>query len=253
MSILQVQNVTKEFGGLTALKDVSFSVESNMIFGLIGPNGAGKSTMFKIVAGFYRPTSGQIVFDGENITGLAPSRIATSGVVRTFQETTLFQELTVLENALIGTHKSAATNIFSAILGIDKDKQSKAYQQAEEVLDFMGLSERKNQLAAELPLGSKRALAIAVALAAKPRLVLMDEPFAGMNAEETGNMMTLTRKVCDFGVTIILVEHDMKAVMGLCDQLTVLNFGTVLARGTPEQVRNNPDVVNAYLGGSTAA
>ncbi len=251
MAALEIRNVTKVFGGLTALNDVSFSVEPGKIFGLIGPNGAGKSTMFKVIAGFHQPTSGEVLFNGQDITGLKPNRIAAAGIVRTFQETTLFQELAVSDNALIGTHNSAATDVVSAILGLDREKQKTALQQAEQVLDITGLSDRKNQLASELPLGSKRALAIAVALAAKPQLLLLDEPFAGMNPEETNNMMELTRKVCDSGITIVLVEHDMKAVMGLCNQLTVLNFGSVLAEGTPEQVRHNPDVVNAYLGGGT--
>lgn len=248
-AILQIRNITKEFGGLTALNDVSFNVEPGRIFGLIGPNGAGKSTMFKIIAGFHEPTSGSVIFNGQNITGLKPNRIAAIGVVRTFQETTLFQELAVFDNALIGTHNSAATDVVSALLRLDRQKQEAAAKHANDVLNVMGLSKRRNQLAGELPLGSKRALAIAVALAAKPQVLLLDEPFAGMNAEETNHMMSLTRKVCESGITIVLVEHDMRAVMGLCDHLTVLNFGTVLASGTPGQVRNNPDVVNAYLGG----
>lgn len=250
MTILEIQNLTKQFGGLTALNDVSFKVETGQIHGLIGPNGAGKSTMFKNIAGFYTPSQGEILFDGTSIKGLAPSRISTLGVVRTFQETTLFQELTVFDNVLVGTHNRSRTNIFSAILGLDRTLQDQAQQDAMEILEFMGLIDRQHQLAGELPLGSQRALAIAIALISKPKLMLMDEPFAGMNPEETGHMMDLTRKVRESGVTIVLVEHDMKAVMGLCEELTVLNFGTLLARGTPEQVRNNPDVINAYLGGS---
>ncbi len=252
MAILEVRNLTKQFGGLTALNDVSFSVEPGEIHGLIGPNGAGKSTMFKNIAGFYAPTSGEIRFDGRDITGLKPSRISHEGIVRTFQETTLFQELSVFDNVLVGTHNRSRTDIFSAILGLDRQKQREAEDSAIEVMEFMGLADRRDQLAAELPLGSQRALAIAIALVSKPRLMLMDEPFAGMNPEETGHMMDLTRRVRESGVTIVLVEHDMKAVMGLCDRLTVLNFGTLLARGSPEEVRNNPDVISAYLGGSHA-
>lgn len=249
MAILEIRHLTKQFGGLTALNDVSFEVEAGEIHGLIGPNGAGKSTMFKNIAGFYTPTSGEIIFDGHEITGMKPSRISEQGVVRTFQETTLFQELTVFDNVLVGTHNRSRTNIFSAILGLDRQKQRAAEISALEVMDFMGLADRKHQLAAELPLGSQRALAISIALVSKPKLMLMDEPFAGMNPEETGQMMELTRKVRESGVTIVLVEHDMKAVMGLCDHLTVLNFGNLLAGGSPEQVRNNPEVINAYLGG----
>ncbi len=250
MSILQIENVTKQFGGLTALNDVSFQVEEGAIHGLIGPNGAGKSTMFKNIAGFYTPTKGSIKYQGKEIAGNKPYVIAERGIVRTFQETTLFQELTVFENALIGSHFKARTNLFSAILGLDKQKQREASEKVMEVLDFMGLSDRKDQLASGLPLGSQRALAISIALVTEPKLMLMDEPFAGMNPEETNHMMSLTQKVRESGITIVLVEHDMKAVMGLCDYLTVLNFGQLLAEGTPEEVRHNDKVIEAYLGGA---
>ncbi len=248
MSILEVKNLTKKFGGLTALNNVSFTVEANHIHGLIGPNGAGKSTLFKNISGFHVPTDGDILFNGTSVKGHKPSNISKLGIVRTFQETTLFQELSVFDNILIGTHSAMRLNVFSALLGLDRDQQNQAVRSAMQMLDFMGLVERKQQLASELPLGSQRALAVAIALVSKPRLVLMDEPFAGMNPGETSRMMELTRKVRESGVTIVLVEHDMKAVMGLCDQLTVLNFGSLLAQGTPEQVRSNPEVVSAYLG-----
>ncbi len=253
MSLLEIKRLTKRFGGLTALNEVSFSVDANSIHGLIGPNGAGKSTMFKNIAGFYSPTSGDIQFDGASIVGLSPARISKAGIVRTFQETTLFDELTVLDNVLIGRHKFAASNVLSALFGLDRDVQKQARHDALAVLDFMGLTDRQEQLAAELPLGSQRALAMSIALASKPRLMLMDEPFAGMNPEETGQMMVLTRKIRDSGVTIVLVEHDMKAVMGLCDRLTVLNFGTLLTEGTPDEISQHPDVIAAYLGGGVAA
>ena len=248
MPILEVRNLTKKFGGLTALNNVSFTVEANHIHGLIGPNGAGKSTLFKNISGFHAPTAGDILFNGTSVKGRKPSNISKLGIVRTFQEATLFQELSVFDNVLIGAHNSMRINVVSAILGLDRSQQDQAARSAMQMLDFMGLVERKRQLASELPLGSQRALAIAIALVSKPRLLLMDEPFAGMNPEETSRMMELTRKVHESGVTIVLVEHDMKAVMGLCDQLTVLNFGSLLAQGTPEQVRSNPDVVSAYLG-----
>lgn len=250
MAILEIKNVTKQFGGLTALNDVSFQVEEGEIRGLIGPNGAGKSTMFKNIAGFSIPTKGTIVYQGENIEGKKPHAIAEMGIVRTFQETTLFQELSVFENALVGSHIKGRTDVFSAILGLDKQKQKAAADKVMDVLEFMGLSERQNQLASELPLGSQRALALAIALVSEPKVMLMDEPFAGMNAEETNHMMDLTRKVQESGITVVLVEHDMKAVMGLCHYLTVLNFGQVLAHGTPEDVRNNEKVIEAYLGGT---
>ncbi len=250
MPVLQIENVTKQFGGLTALNDVSFQVGEGEIHGLIGPNGAGKSTMFKNIAGFYTPTTGKILFQGQDIAGKHPSVVSELGIVRTFQETTLFQELTVFENALMGCHKFARVNLFTAILGLDKAKQKEAEEKTMKVLKFMGLADRREQLASELPLGSQRALAIAIALNTYPKIMLMDEPFAGMNPEETNHMMDLTRKVRDQGITIVLVEHDMKAVMGLCDTLTVLNFGNLLAEGTPEEIRNNEKVIEAYLGGA---
>lgn len=248
MPILEIRNLTKKFSGLTALNDVSFTVEANHIHGLIGPNGAGKSTLFKNIAGFHVPTDGDILFNGASVKGRKPPDISKLGIVRTFQETTLFQELSVFDNVLVGVHNNMRINVVSAILGLDREQQNEAARSTMQMLDFMGLAERKHQLASELPLGSQRTLAIAIALVSKPRLLLMDEPFAGMNPSESSHMMELTRKVRESGVTIVLVEHDMKAVMGLCDQLTVLNFGSLLAQGTPEQVRSNPDVVSAYLG-----
>ena len=249
MSILEINNVTKQFGGLMALDDVSFRVDEGEIRGLIGPNGAGKSTMFKIAAGFYEPTRGSIVYKGVNIEGKKPHTIAEMGIVRTFQETTLFQELSVFENALVGAHINSRPNVISAVLGLDRLKQQAASDKVMDVLEFMGLTERKDQLASELPLGSQRALALAIALVSEPKLMLLDEPFAGMNPEETNHMMDLTRKVCESGITIVLVEHDMRAVMGLCNYLTVLNFGKLLAEGTPDEIRNNDRVIEAYLGG----
>ena len=250
MAILEINNVSKQFGGLTALDNVSFQVEAGEIRGLIGPNGAGKSTMLKNIAGFQVPTLGSINYQGQSIEGKKPHTIAEMGIVRTFQETTLFQELSVFENALVGSHIRARSNVFSAVLGLDRQKQEAANDKVMEVLEFMGLIERKDQLASELPLGSQRALALSIALVSEPKVMLMDEPFAGMNGEETSHMMDLTRKVRESGITVVLVEHDMKAVMGLCNYLTVLNFGQVLAQGTPEEVRNNDKVIEAYLGGA---
>jgi branched-chain amino acid transport system ATP-binding protein len=248
MALLEVKEITKRFGGLVALNNVSFAVESGEIRGLIGPNGAGKSVMFKTISGFYRPARGQIFYQGEDITGQRASYIAERGLVRTFQETTLFQELTVYQNVLIGCHLYARSNLFTALLRTDREKQKEAAERALRVLEFMGLRSRKDELALNLPLGSQRALAIAVALAAEPKLLLLDEPFAGMNPEETNHMMDLVRKVQESGVTIILVEHDMKAAMGLCGRLMVLNFGEFLAEGTPEEIRSNGAVIEAYLG-----
>jgi len=248
MHLLKINNITKKFDGLTALNDVSIHVEAGQIRGLIGPNGAGKSTLFKIIAGFYRPTEGDISYEGQSIVGKQPSDIAQLGIVRTFQETTLFQDMSVLDNVLIGCHLQARSNVIEALFRLDRARQQQAEDRALEILDFVGMADRREQMAAELPLGSQRSLAIAIGLAAQPKLLLMDEPFAGMNGEETGRMMELTRKIRDQGVTIVLVEHDMKAVMGLCDYLTVLNFGSLLAAGTPAEIRQNEAVIEAYLG-----
>jgi branched-chain amino acid transport system ATP-binding protein len=250
VALLEIDDVTKRFGGLTALEEVSFRVEEGEIRGLIGPNGAGKSTMFKNIAGFYTPTSGDIRYQGRSIAGFKPHDIAEMGIVRTFQETTLFQELSVFENVLVGCHIRARSNLLAAVFGLDRARQKKAVEKVDQVLEFMGLADRRQQLASELPLGSQRALAVAIALAAEPKLLLLDEPFAGMNPEETRQMMDLTRRVRESGVTIVLVEHDMKAVMGLCGYLTVLNFGQLLAEGTPDEIRHNDKVIEAYLGGA---
>jgi len=248
MALLELKGITKRFGGLVALDGVNFTVEEGEIRGLIGPNGAGKSVMFKTISGFYVPTRGQVLYQGEDITGKGASAVASRGLVRTFQETTLFQEFTVYENVLVGCHLRARSNLFSALLRTDRQKQKEAEAKTLEVLEFMGMMERKDQLALNLPLGSQRTLAVAIALAAEPKLLLLDEPFAGMNPEETSQMMEMVKKVHEFGVTIILVEHDMKAVMGLCQRLMVLNFGQLLAEGSPEEIRSNEQVIEAYLG-----
>ena len=248
MVLLEVNSITKRFGGLVALDNVSFSIEEGEIRGLIGPNGAGKSVMFKTISGFYQPTKGQILYRGEDITGRGASAIAERGLVRTFQETTLFQEFTVYQNVLVGCHLRARSNLFTALLRRDRRKQRDAEAKTFEVLEFMGLMDRKDQLALNLPLGSQRALAVAIALAAEPKLLLLDEPFAGMNPEETSQMMLMVQKVHESGVSIILVEHDMKAVMGICQKLMVLNFGQLLAEGSPEEIRSNEEVIKAYLG-----
>ncbi len=248
MTLLQVQGLFKRFGGLIAVHDVNFSVDQGMIQGLIGPNGAGKSVLFKTITGFHSPNQGKILFLGEEITGLGPSAIAEKRLVRTFQETTLFQEFTVFENVLMGCHIKARSNFFSALFRTDRKKQEEAEAKTLDIIEFMGLTKRKDQLALNLPLGSQRTLAVAVALAAEPELLLLDEPFAGMNPEETSHMMDLVKKIQNNGTTIFLVEHDMKAVMGLCEKIFVLNFGKLLANGSPEEIQANDQVIEAYLG-----
>jgi branched-chain amino acid transport system ATP-binding protein len=204
--------------------------------------------MFKTIAGFYGPNEGQVVYQGEDITGLGASAVAERGLVRTFQETTLFQEFSVYQNVLVGCHLRARSNMFSALFRTDLQRQKAADAKTIEILEFMGLADRKDQLALNLPLGSQRTLAVAIALAAEPKLLLLDEPFAGMNPEETSQMMQIVRRIRDSGVTIVIVEHDMKAIMGLSEKLMVLNFGQLLAEGSPQEIRSNDQVIEAYLG-----
>ncbi len=248
--VLEIDNLTMRFGGLTAIDRLSFNVERGAIHGLIGPNGAGKTTTFNVVSGFYKPTGGEVRLRGETISGLRMYEVARRGVVRTFQHSTLFAELSVLENALIGTHMSFPPNIFAAMAGVDKANRRAARARAEEALDFFGLSGLAEELAGDLPHGHQRALGMAVALAARPDVVLLDEPFTGMNPEETGRMMELMVKLRNTGVTILLVEHDMHAIMGLCDRITCMSFGRLLAEGSPQEIRHHPDVIEAYLGGA---
>ena len=253
MPILEVRDLTRRFGGLFAVSDLTFSVDEGEIRGLIGPNGAGKTTTFNVISGFYPPSEGRVLFLGKDISGMSTNAIAALGLVRTFQATTLFQELTVLENVLVGCHLMARTDPFRALLGTDRPREEAARARAVEILDFFGLGERRDDPGMSLPHGLQRSLGMAVALAADPKLLLLDEPFTGMNPEETRRMMDIVRKVRDRGITILLVEHDMQAVMGLCDRITVLNFGRLLTEGTPEEVRRHPEVIEAYLGAASHA
>ena len=252
MTILEIRNLTRRFGGLFAVSDLSFAIDEGEIRGLIGPNGAGKTTTFNVIGGFYPPSEGRVLFRGEDISGMPTNAIAARGLVRTFQATTLFQELSVLENVLVGCHLQARADPLRTLLGANRAREDAAHARAREILDFFGLEPRADDPGMSLPHGLQRALGVAVAFAAEPRLLLLDEPFTGMNPEETRRMMELVRKVRDQGVTILLVEHDMQAVMGLCDRITVLNFGRLLTEGTPEEVRRHPDVIEAYLGAAAS-
>ncbi len=248
MTLLEVDRLTRRFGGLTAVNNLSFQIEAGAIHGLIGPNGAGKTTTFNVISGYYKPSAGRVVYDGRDISGMKTSAITELGLVRTFQATTLFHELSVYDNVLVGCHLTARIDPFSVLFGLKKDREASARARVDEILDFMDLSALKDELCSNLPHGLQRALGIAVALATEPKLLMLDEPFTGMNPEETRRMMELIRQVRDSGVTILLVEHDMQAVMGLCENITVLNFGSLLAEGAPEAIRANPEVVEAYLG-----
>ncbi|MFQ5564856.1 MAG: ABC transporter ATP-binding protein [Paracoccaceae bacterium] len=247
---LETGGLTMRFGGLTAVDGLDFKVEHGAIHGLIGPNGAGKTTLFNMISGFYKPTAGQVRLRGEVISGLSMHEVARRGVVRTFQHSTLFAELTVLENALIGTHMTFRPNIFAAVIGWGAEDRRGAQARAEETLDFFGLLSHAHEHAGDLPHGHQRALGMAVAMAAHPDVMLLDEPFTGMNPEETNRMMALMFKLRDSGITILIVEHDMHAIMGLCDRITVMNFGRLLTEGEPQDIRTHPDVIEAYLGGA---
>ena len=247
---LEMRNLTMRFGGLMAVDGLSFKVAHGSIHGLIGPNGAGKTTTFNMISGFYTPTSGQILLRGEDISGLAMHEVARRGVVRTFQHSTLFAELTVLENALVGTHMPFRPNIFAAIIGWDREDRRGAEARAREALEFFGLDDLVDERAGDLSHGHQRALGLAVAYASHPDVMLLDEPFTGMNPEEPRQMMELMRRLKADGITILLVEHDMQAIMGLCDTITCMSFGKFLAEGGPAEIRHHPAVIEAYLGGA---
>jgi len=247
MPILETRGLSKQYGGLAAVNDVDLHVDEGEIVGLIGPNGAGKTTCFNLLSGFVRPTRGTVTFAGEDITGLRPHDVAARGMVRTFQLTTLFHDMTVLESVLLGLHLHVRTRL--GRLFFQRHTYSPAeIAQAREVLEFAGLTPVDERLARTLPHGHQRVLGIAMALAARPRLLLLDEPVAGMSQAESARVMRLVRTIRDRGTTVLLVEHNMKAVMGTCERIVVLNFGQKLTEGTPAEVGNNPSVIEAYLG-----
>ena len=248
MEILKVDRITMRFGGLVAVNDLEFAVNKGEIRGLIGPNGAGKTTTFNVISGFYKPTSGRVIFKGEDISGMKMNAVAAKGLVRTFQHSTLFQEFTLLENVLVGCHLHHKPTLLQAILGTDGAARKEAEDIALNMLEFFNLAHRKDEIAGELPHGLQRALGMAISIASEPEVLMLDEPFTGMNPEETHQMMDLMLKIRDRGITLLLVEHDMQAVMGLCDAITVLNFGCLLVEGSPERVINDPEVIKAYLG-----
>ena len=248
--ILEVIKLNKHFGGLAAISELDLDVKDTEILGLIGPNGAGKTTLFNVISGFFPPTNGKVIFNGQDITWLKAHEIAHLGISRTFQATNLFMRISVLENVFTGYHLSYKTNRLKRILRSPaalKEEES-LRRKALDVLEFMGLTPLKDELAANLPHGHQRILGVSMALATHPKLLLLDEPVTGMNATETQNMIDLIRQIREKGITIVLVEHDMKAVMNLCDRIVVLNYGQKIAEGLPEEIRENKEVIEAYLG-----
>jgi branched-chain amino acid transport system ATP-binding protein len=251
MNLLELRGVRKQFGGLVAVNDIDLDLEEGEIRGLIGPNGSGKTTLFNVISGFLQPTKGRVMWRGKDITGKPSHRIVKEGVVRTFQLTTLLKDMTALQNVVIGSHLHIDMGLFEQVFGRAKrrEKEKAVVERAVELLKTMGIESAKDELAGALPHGYQRILNRAIALASEPKLLLLDEPTTGMNPVETQELMDRIRMLRDeLGVTMILVEHDMKAVMGNCERITVMHFGKKIAEGSPEEVSQNEEVIEAYLG-----
>ncbi|MGN1319694.1 MAG: ABC transporter ATP-binding protein [Acutalibacteraceae bacterium] len=253
-TVLKTENLGISFGGLKAVQDLNIEIKKGQLYGLVGPNGAGKTTVFNMITGVYKPTTGKFWLEGENLTGKSQENINHKGIARTFQNIRLFNNMSVIRNVMVGLHNQPEfkCGVFSSIFRLPAHfKTEKAMRaRAKEILGVVGLEEERNNLSCNLPYGKQRKLEIARALATNPKLLCLDEPAAGMNPHETEDLMNIVRRIRDeYDITILLIEHDMKFVSGLCDEITVLNFGTVLAQGTPEVALNDPEVVKAYIGG----
>ena len=254
MATLAVEDLAVEFGGVAALAGVSFEVRPGTITSLIGPNGAGKTTAFNAITGYLRPRRGRVTFDGEPLTGRRPCDVARRGVVRTFQKTSVFPALSVRDNVMIGLHLRGRAGIFSILAGrrAVADEEARLAREAEAIIAFVGLPHRRDEVASALPYGEQRLVELAVALAARPKVLLLDEPAAGMTASERQRLVDLVRQVREQDVTVFLVEHDMRLVMGVSDTVIVLNNGQVIAEGPPAAIQSHPEVIRAYLGSSGA-
>lgn len=251
MDILEITGLTKKFGGLQANTNINLNVQKGSITAVIGPNGAGKTTLFNMVTGVYKPTSGNILLNGKSIVGLKPHAVARQGISRTFQNIRLFNNITVLENVLVGMHHHLQTTLFGILLQLPKTRfeEENATREAYKLLEYVGLADMVNESAGNLSYGAQRRLEIARALGTKPRVLLLDEPAAGMNPRETQDLTALIHTIRkELDITIILIEHDMKLVMGISDRIFVLDHGEKIAEGRPEEIRHNPRVIEAYLG-----
>lgn len=256
MALLEIANMTKTFGGLKAISDVTFSLDKGRIVSIIGPNGAGKTTFFNTLTGIYKPDGGTIKFNGRSLIGLRPDQIAARGIARTFQNIRLFPDMTVIENILVGMHIHFKQSPFQTLFRSPafKKEEAEAEKKAARLMQYVGLKRVENELAKNLPYGAQRRLEIARALAADPLLLLLDEPAAGMNPQETEDIIRLFREIkADMGITILLIEHDMRVVMNISEDICVMDYGQKIAQGTPQEIRANTRVIEAYLGRGAVA
>jgi branched-chain amino acid transport system ATP-binding protein len=247
---LSIEHIAVHFGGLVAVSDMTFAVDEGEVVGLIGPNGAGKTTAFNVITGYLRPTRGEIRYRGRSLNGLRPHEVAEAGLVRTFQKTSVFAANTVFDNILIGLHRRGRATAWQTLLGLPgvRAEEQRLRDEARALLDFVGIAERAGELGGALPYGEQRLLEVAIALAAKPSMLLLDEPVSGMNPSETSSFMRLLEQIRTRDITVLLVEHDMRMVMGVSDRVVVLNQGKIIAEGSPGEIQGNPEVIRAYLG-----